>query len=81
MFEKRNRLVKIKNRIDGHVPHTPNGLPISRRERAGKAIKKRTIPRAQRSAAWACSAAGLSFPSAARMTAPRRHAITWHDGR
>jgi hypothetical protein len=40
-----------------------------------------TISRAKRSAAGAYSAAGASFSSAARMTAPRRHAITWHDGR
>ena len=34
----------------------PNGLPISRRERATKAAKMRTISCAKRSAAWACSA-------------------------
>jgi len=32
----------------------PNGLPISRRERAAETVKKPTISRAKRSAAWAC---------------------------
>ena len=32
---------------------TPNGLPISRRERAAKAVKNRTISRAKRPAATA----------------------------
>ena len=31
----------------------PNGLPISRRERATKTVKMPTISRAKRSAAWA----------------------------
>ena len=43
---------------------------------AGTGSQKPTILRAKRSAAWACSAAGRSFRSASRMTAPFRHALT-----
>jgi hypothetical protein len=42
----------------------PNGLPISRRKRATQTVKIRTISRAKRSTAWACSA--LRHPAYAR---------------
>jgi hypothetical protein len=51
------------------------------RARHAKRVKMRTISRAKRSAAWACSAAGLSFRSDTRMIAPPWHRTTWHDGR
>ena len=42
-----------------HGNKPPNGLPFSRRERAGSSLQKSTISRAKRSVAWACSAAAV----------------------
>jgi hypothetical protein len=62
-----------------HAPRTPNGLPFSCRKRAGAAFKKRTILRAQRSAAtagWAAWPLTLTCSRHDRTTPARNHACT-----
>ena len=57
-----SRRMTRKRRAD-HAPQPPNGLPISRRKRTAATVKMPMISCAQRSAAWACSAAAIQVAS------------------
>src|SRR5262245_28604754 len=50
-------MYRTESLLDSGEAEAPNALPISRRERVLQTVKKPTISRAKRSAAWACSAA------------------------
>jgi len=58
----KSRPMDTKRRAD-YAPQPPNGLPISRRKRTAATVKMPMISCAQRSAAWACSAAAIQVAS------------------